>query len=679
MRRLTLAFAVATLVATTGLFATAAPATAAGNAKVVIVVGAVDSNTVGWENGADNAANTFAQYTPNITKIYSPNATWAAVKAAAAGANILVYVGHGSGYPNPYVGYLQPNGDNGMGLNATAGNGNSNTQYYGENYMAQLALAPNAVVILWHLCYASGDSEWGMAGSDPVSMPKAQTRVDGYASGFIRGGAKAVIADGVGDITSYINGIFGPTTTIDNVWKSASNFHNHVTAWASTRNTGYTSQIDASLDNPAADGDVYYRSMVSIPSLSTDTVVSGTPGSSSPPTALAPPPFVSQTGKYFPLTPTRIIDTRPGTVGPVGAITAGSSYGYQVTGKGNVPAGAVAITANVTVTGQTASGWLGIGPSDGTPGSSTLNFPVGDDRANGITVALSPSGTLNAYLGANAGARTNFIIDVTGYFVAGSGNGYVQFGPHRILDSRPGAGNIGLSGKFVAGAPRKIQVAGVAGLPASGIVAVTGNLTAVTPSARGYAFLSPAPTGSPSSSTVNFPAGDIRANNVIVPVADDGTLAAVYMSTTAGANVDLLLDITGYFVAMGGAEYHTLAPARILDSRNGTGLPAGAFAANVARTLTVWGAGGVPANAIAITANLTVTGQTYAGFAAMGPTIDASTQFSNLNFPVGDNRANSATVPLSGSGQLAVIYVARGGYTAQLILDVSGYYANRAG
>ena len=133
MRRLTLAFAVAMLVATTGLFATAAPATAAGNTKVVIVVGAVDSNTVSWENDADNAANTFAQYTSNITKIYSPNATWAAVKAAAAGANILVYVGHGSGYPNPYVGYLQPNGDNGMGLNATAGNGNSNTQYYGEN------------------------------------------------------------------------------------------------------------------------------------------------------------------------------------------------------------------------------------------------------------------------------------------------------------------------------------------------------------------------------------------------------------------------------------------------------------------------------------------------------------------------------------------------------------------
>jgi hypothetical protein len=205
-------------------------------------------------------------------------------------------------------------------------------------------------------------------------------------------------------------------------------------------------------------------------------------------------------------------------------------------------------------------------------------------------------------------------------------------------------------------------------------VAVTGNITAVRPTAKGYVFLSPTPTGTPSSSTVNFPAGDIRANNVVVPVADDGTLAEVYIAA-AGANVDLVLDITGYFVASGGADYHTLAPVRLLDSRNGTGL-GGPFSANAAKTLPVWGTGGVPSGAVAVTANLTVTQQTFGGFAAMGPAIDASTQFSNLNFPVNDNRANGATVPLSTAGQLALIYVARAGSTAQLILDVSGYYAN---
>ncbi len=61
-----------------------------------------------------------------------------------------------------------------------------------------------------------------------------------------------------------------------------------------------------------------------------------------------------------------------------------------------VPAGAIAVTGNLTVTGQTSGGYLFIGPvATDNPGSSTLNFPVGDDRANAVTVALSGTGTLS--------------------------------------------------------------------------------------------------------------------------------------------------------------------------------------------------------------------------------------------------------------------------------------------
>jgi hypothetical protein len=81
---------------------------------------------------------------------------------------------------------------------------------------------------------------------------------------------------------------------------------------------------------------------------------------------------------------------------------------------------------------------------------------------------------------------------------------------------------------------------------------------------------------------------------------------------------------------------------------------------------------------VAITANLTVTSQTFGGFAAVGPSIDASTNFSNLNFPVRDSRANGVTVPLAKKGTLALIYVAPAGKTANLLLDVSGYYMGAA-
>ena len=666
MRKLTLALAVGLLIAGTAIVGNANQVVAASyQAKVVIVVGQVQSVTARYRSDADQAAAVFAKYTTNITKLYSPNATWSAVKAAAKGANILVYMGHGSGYPNPYIDHLQPNGDNGMGLNEVAGSSDTRTFYYGENYMAQLGLAPNAVVILNHLCYASGDSESGLPNP---TLAVAKTRVDGYASGFIRGGARAVIAEGTSSISYYIDTLFSGHTTVDAMWKGARSFHNNVLSYASSRNPGYTSQMDPTVANSVAGGkDVYYRSMVSTPTLATDNVISG-----------HATPFVSKSGSYHALTPTRIVDTRPGHVGPVGSLTSGGGYNYQIAGLGGIPSNAIAITANVTVTGQTAAGWLYLGPTvDAAPIASTITFPVGDNRANGVTVALSPQGTVGAWYGAGGGKTMYLIIDVTGYFLpCKAGAGYVQFGPHRVLDTRPGADNTGLSGKFVNGKHRLIQIAGVAGLPRSGIVAVAGNITVIRPSAKGYVTLGPDPTNTPGSSTINFPAGDIRANNVVVPVNADGTLSAVYIGS-GNASLDLVFDISGYFTASGGALYNTLNPVRILDSRSNTGV-SGPFAANKARTLQVAGHGGVPAGAVAITANLTVTSQTFGGFAAVGPSIDASTNFSNLNFPVRDSRANGVTVPLAKKGTLALIYVAPAGKTANLLLDVSGYYMGAA-
>src|ERR1035437_633400 len=242
MRKLAFALAIGLLASAGGLGTAVQRVDAAvSQAKVVIVVGATQGDTAKYRADADGAANTFAKYTSNIVKVYSPDATWAAVQAAAAGASVLVYLGHGSGFPNPYVGYLQPNGDNGMGLNTPTGGSDSTTQYYGENYMAQLGLAPNAIVLLNHLCYASGNSEPGL-GTPTLSV--AQTRVDGYASGFLRGNARAVIAEGVGSLSPYIDAIFSTNQTIDQIWRTAPDFHNNVMSWASTQNPGFTSQID---------------------------------------------------------------------------------------------------------------------------------------------------------------------------------------------------------------------------------------------------------------------------------------------------------------------------------------------------------------------------------------------------------------------------------------------------
>jgi hypothetical protein len=121
--------------------------------------------------------------------------------------------------------------------------------------------------------------------------------------------------------------------------------------------------------------------------------------------------------RYVPLTPTRILDTRYGT-GLSGVFSSHAARTFGMTGHGGVPNNTTAVTGNLTVTAQTSPGYLYIGPNaTNNPTSSTLNFPVADDRANGVTVALGDGGTLSVtYVGATSPATTHVIFDVTGYF-----------------------------------------------------------------------------------------------------------------------------------------------------------------------------------------------------------------------------------------------------------------------
>ena len=122
------------------------------------------------------------------------------------------------------------------------------------------------------------------------------------------------------------------------------------------------------------------------------------------------------------------------------------------------------------------------------------------------------------------------------------------------------------------------------------------------------------------------------------------------------------------------ASYVPLAPARVLDSRFGNGL-SGKFSAGVPRTFQVGGRGGVPANATAVTGNLTVTNQTVAEAAFLGPSPTPAPSSSTLNFPVGDNRANGVTLALGSGGTLSATYLASSGST-DFVFDVTGYFAD---
>jgi hypothetical protein len=256
----------ALVIALGGLSATATPASAAG-VKVVIVVGPVESSTAHYKSAAKSYAALARKYGASVTEIYSPRATWTRVKAAAKGANIFIYLGHGNGHPSPYGAFYADRKD-GLGLNRTYNNGNSNVKYYGEKYVqASLDLARNSVVILNHLCYASGNSEPGRA---LPSMATAKKRADNYGAGFLRAGARTVFATGMGSASWLVRALLTTNLTMGQIFKADPSFTGtHDFTFASVRTNPFTVWMDPYATRR------YYHSMVGRPSMTAATVRAG--------------------------------------------------------------------------------------------------------------------------------------------------------------------------------------------------------------------------------------------------------------------------------------------------------------------------------------------------------------------------------------------------------------------
>lgn len=220
--------------------------------KVVIVVGPAHGSTGNYLSNARSLARQARSYGAKVVEVYSPNATWARVKSAVQGANLLIYLGHGNGTPSPYTN--RPESTNGMGLNASASGSHTNTKYYGSTYIDDLRLAPNAVVILNRLCYASGNNEWG-AGNPSLAV--ATQRVDSYGWSFFRAGARAVFAEGIASPAYVLTGLFKSDRTIEQIfWSSPSATERYAREFASRRTPGMAAILD-----PYAPSR-YYRSVI---------------------------------------------------------------------------------------------------------------------------------------------------------------------------------------------------------------------------------------------------------------------------------------------------------------------------------------------------------------------------------------------------------------------------------
>ena len=243
-----------------GLLLGSAPLTAgrtgAAEPRVVIIVGPTGSVTDDYRADGALAADEARRYTSQVVTVFSPDATWPAARAAMQGASIVVYIGHGNGWPSPYSSSLVPATQDGLGLNPVAGVDDAAHQYFGEAYLASsVHLAPHAVVLLFHLCYASGESEPGLP---PAPLDVAEQRVDNYAAGWMRAGAEAVISDSSSAAVPYfMAAILSATGSIEDIWRASPTFNGHVIGTSSIRTPPMVSLLD-----PVEPATGFYRSFV---------------------------------------------------------------------------------------------------------------------------------------------------------------------------------------------------------------------------------------------------------------------------------------------------------------------------------------------------------------------------------------------------------------------------------
>ncbi len=182
-----------------------------------------------------------------------------------------------------------------------------------------------------------------------------------------------------------------------------------------------------------------------------------------------------------------------------------------------------------------------------------------------------------------------------------------------------------------------------------------------------------------ASGTVTFAPGS-ASQNVTIPVIGDLVKEAneTFLVTLSGPVQGTIGrgQATGTILDDEPADYFTFTPCRLADTRDPLDPSFGPVLANTTRLFPVTGVPScaVPTSAKAIQLNVTVVEATGPGNLAFFPARATSPLVSTINFPLSDARANNAVVTLGSGGQVAVQCNMPGGGSAQVIIDVFGYF-----
>ncbi len=252
--------------------------------------------------------------------------------------------------------------------------------------------------------------------------------------------------------------------------------------------------------------------------------------------------------------------------------------------------------------------------------------------------------------------------------------------PQRVLDTRDGTGRGGGTSPLPGGATISVPVAGGTfggqPIPADATGAIV-NLTVVSQGGGTHLVVGPTGGPAPTGSVANTPAGKTRANGMLVPLGAAGS----FDLTNGPGSAHVIVDLLGWVGPAGAGLLHAAgAPARILDTRDGTGLAGpgpfgpGVSIERVAAGQTLGGVS-IPPSATGLVVNVTAVQPGAATHLSLYPGGTVPTG-STVNVEAGLTRANMAVVALGDGGTYGV---RNNSGAVDVVIDLLGWIEPAAG
>lgn len=148
-----------------------------------------------------------------------------------------------------------------------------------------------------------------------------------------------------------------------------------------------------------------------------------------------------------------------------------------------------------------------------------------------------------------------------------------------------------------------------------------------------------------------------------------------FLSASGGAVLDQGASLCHNALPWPEADFYTLPPCRLIDTRNAPGALGGpALAGGSTRNFPTTGSCGIPADAVTVVANVTAVGATSSGSLEVYPTGAQPPGAGILHFKAGQGRANNSLLTLGVGGEISVHTALSAAGTVHFVLDVSGYF-----